>query len=130
MGKEPTQFTKILNEGSTAIYQVNLLDENETPIPASGIDSLTLHFYELESGENTIINGRDQQNVLNANDVTVDENGLLTWNIQPEDGEILGFSENEFEVHRAEFDCVFNGGAGRATWDIDLVYRDLRKVNV
>ena len=80
----------------------------------------------FEGQQPVFINGRNGQNVLNQNNVTVDENGLLVFNLQSDDGAIIG--SEAYETHRAEFDCLFNGGADRSPWDVDFVYRNLTKL--
>lgn len=126
MAKTSTKFNKIINERSTADYIATLQDTQGNVLAGSAIVSLTLTLYELKSG--AIINNRDGQNVLNQNDVTVDENGALLFSLQPDDGVIID-ADCEYETHRAEFDCVFNAGAGRSTWDVDFFYRNLSKLN-
>ena len=126
MSREPTRFDKIINERTTADYTVTLQDKQGNVLAGSAITSLTLTLYALASG--TILNGRDGQNVLNQNNVTIDENGLLVFSLQSDDGAIMNGS-CEYETHRAEFDCVFNGGADRSPWDVDFFYRNLTKLS-
>ncbi len=50
-----------------------------------------------------IINGRDAQDVKNANDVDVaDTTGVVVWSAQPEDN-VIGTSRKQIERHRARF---------------------------
>ena len=73
-------------EQSSADLTATLLQDSDDPqsvVPGSSLLSLTLTLYDVETGQ--IINQRDNQDVLNTNQVTVDENGLLTWYMQPED---------------------------------------------
>ena len=132
MAKEAKTFTQIINERSIAVYTAQLQDENAVAIGSALINTLELSFFDLATA--TIINSRDAQNVLNANNVVVTAGGLLTWTLQPADTAILsailfgvtGFVE--FETHRASFDCVFNGSASRSTWDVDFKIRNLGKI--
>ena len=68
-----------LLQGTTSTYQVNLVNESGQAIPGSALSALTLTYYD--QGTLTVLNNRLAQNVLNANGVTIDGNGLLTWNI-------------------------------------------------
>lgn len=70
-----------VREGATATYGTTLLDQACNPIQAA-LDTLTLTLKDLVTGE--IINGRDNQNVLNVNGVTINA-GELQWQIAPED---------------------------------------------
>lgn len=76
-----------VNERSNAIYEVTLVDENDAPIAASDLTTLTLTLRDRATGE--IINGRDRIDVLNANGATVDEEGRVEWQLFPDDNPIL-----------------------------------------
>jgi hypothetical protein len=69
MSVAPTIFLTPINEKSTAVYRVALKDENEQAIGSGSIDSLTLTFSDVGNG--AIINSRQGQNILNANNVEV-----------------------------------------------------------
>lgn len=127
MSVAPTEFpSKIINEGSTAIYTTTLKDEDGVAIPASIISALTLTLSNVADGE--IINDRDAQDVLNNNNVTVDANGLLTYTLQPLDTAIQN-SAVPFETHRATFQCSYNGGAGQSNQDVHFLIRNLSDVS-
>ncbi|HSE44851.1 MAG TPA: hypothetical protein VLA89_05940 [Gemmatimonadales bacterium] len=101
-------------EGTTPDYVVTLYakaigDADPLPIPGSVLDSLTLTYYQEYSEE--IINNRSLQNVLQINNVTVDENGLLTWTLQQADSVILDDSLGK-EPHMARFDFTYPGANG------------------
>ena len=126
MAVSPTTFTTVVNEKSTAKYTADpLTDENGDIIPAANIVSLTLTLCEIPGA--TIINGRDDQDVLNTNNVTVDSAGVLIWTMQEADNIIVN-SALDVEVHRATFKMTFNT-TGKATWDIDISVRNLSKVS-
>lgn len=125
MAVSPTTFTTIVNEKSTAKYTATLKDEDDVIIPAANIVSLTLTLCEVADG--TIINSRDDQDVLNTNNVTVDSSGILIYTIQELDNIIVN-SALATEVHRATFKMTFNT-TGKATWDIDISVRNLSKVS-
>ncbi len=126
MATAPTTFTDIINEGSTALYTTTLKDELGVAIPLANIDTLTLTLCTVEDG--TIINTRDDQDVLNTNNVTVHAtSGLLTYALQALDNVINNILLST-EVHRATFKMVYNGGVNNANWDVDFSIRNLRKV--
>lgn len=68
-----------ITEGTTRTYIATLKGEDGIVVPASSLSAVRLRFYSTHTG--AVINGRDGQNVLNANGVTIDNNGLLTWKL-------------------------------------------------
>lgn len=103
-----TRYNRIVNEGVTAIYSFQIVDYDNTPIPAASLDTLTLTLYDKSSS--TIINSRDAQDVLNANNVTVDASGNVTWTMQPEDNIIVSETllAGRKEAHIALFEWTWD----------------------
>jgi len=66
----PQLLTETLLEGTTGLYSFALVDEAGTGIDSSFLDSLGVTLYDLDS--NQIINNRQDQNILNANNGTVE----------------------------------------------------------
>lgn len=61
-----------------------------TPLPGSTLSGLLLTLYVIkQNGTDEVLNGRNQQNVLQANNVTVDESGNFVWEVQPADTTIV-----------------------------------------
>ena len=123
-----SQQDKFLEETS-ATFTATLLSDKTDPlstISAVNLVSLTMTLYDKCSG--TIINTRENQDILNTNDVTVDANGLLTWNIQPEDTIIVGENvlDGEYEEHIALITWVWSDGTGRE--EISMKVEQLDKV--
>lgn len=138
MSHTPTKFSKIINEGSTAIYTDTLKDEAGQVVPLSSMTTLTLTLSVVDaltsSTPNTavgdIVNSRDAVDALNTNNVTYHAtSGLLTYVLQPLDTAIQDTAQ-EFEIHRATFQATYNSGANAATWDVDFLIRNLEKVGV
>jgi len=99
-------------EATKAVYAGQLVDETGTPVPASVLTSGVLTLYDLRSG--SIINGRNGQNILNANNVTIDASGNITWTMAPTDHPFLGGPPNPTSVERhiAFFTFVWPGSGG------------------
>lgn len=76
-----------IRENTTPVYTAVIRDENGNVLPDTALDSLLMTYYDVDSGE--IINNRNAQNILNANDVTVDNVGQLTWDMRPADTAII-----------------------------------------
>ena len=60
-----------VNEKITARYTADIQDHEENAIAGSSLTTLTLTLYDKVTG--TVINSRDNQDVLNTNGVSVDE---------------------------------------------------------
>ena len=93
-----------VDEGTTPEYQVNLLDFDDVAIPDIDLDTLKLTLYDRTT--ETIINSRDEQDVLNTNDVTVVD-GVITWQIQPLDTAMHN-SDREAEIRVALWEWTYS----------------------
>lgn len=89
-------------EHSSATYKGTLLDADGNPVPASLLTRAELTLYDIKS--NTIINGREAQDVLNTNGVAFNEDGTFIWAITPDDNAVLNqASKKTTEEHVALF---------------------------
>lgn len=122
MGAADNSFT--VTEKTTPWFTTTLVDQAKVAIPAGTLTLLELTYYDRATG--TIINGRNAQNVLNANGVTVDVNGLLTWKMVEAETAVL--SPPGPEAHVAELRWQWTAGTtqtGRAV--LVFLVRDLTK---
>ena len=111
-------------ERKTGVYSFDLKDEDGVAVPSGSLTGATLTLEALESS--AIVNSRSAQNVLNANNVTIDAAGKVTWTIQEADMAILD-TALPMETHRATF--IFSWGSGRkAPHEVDFAIENLRKV--
>jgi hypothetical protein len=114
-------------ESSTAQLTAVVEDETGTAIPGVSLDSMTLHLYnqktELASPGTTdaVINGRYNQNILNANGGTVDSSGRLVMVFTPADNQIIDTGKST-ERHVALFGFTYAAGlkAGKEEVLIDV----------
>lgn len=102
-------FAIRVNEKSTFLYTGTLVDENQVAIPPASLITLTLSLYDDVTG--VTINGRNAQNVLNLNNVTLNNAGLLSWDAPMADNPILN-ALLETEVHIARFEWTYGTGMG------------------
>ena len=93
-------------ELSTGRYSATLVDELGVAIAT--LTTLTLSLYDVETG--TILNSRNNQNVLNLANVTFAA-GALVWSVQPADHAVVG--SRELEKHRAVFEYTWSSGTKR-----------------
>lgn len=97
-------------EHTTGTLTTTIKDNAGVAIPAASLTTLKLTLYNEYTL--TVINDRDHQNILNANNVTVDANGLLTWSIQELDRVIEDDTKTQ-ELHRALFEWTAPGVVGK-----------------
>lgn len=101
----PKEF-EVLEE-TTPVYSATVEDEDGNALPVANIETMTLTYFTTKNG--AIINSRDDQDVKNAANVTIDSAGLLAWSLQEEDTTIEDAvdTENNRETHRAIFDYTY-----------------------
>jgi len=98
-----------IDESTSAVYTATLQDETGTVIPSAAIDSITMTLTEMSGGE--VVNSRNAQDVLNANNCTMHAtSGLFTWNVQPADVAITlsTIAVDAKERHKALITVVWN----------------------
>lgn len=107
----PLLLTETMLEGTTGYYRFEVVDENDEALDAGFLTTLTLTLVDVDS--QTIIHGRQNQNVLNANNGSlITDLGppmvtTMTLELQPADTVIL----NEHRMSEARV-LTF-----RWTWD-------------
>ena len=125
-----TTFPTPIPFKSSAWYTATLTDRLGVVIPSSALSTLTLTYYApnyapVSPGTN-IINNRNAQNVLNANQVTVSAGGVLTWALTTTDTDILDSNVN-IEVHTALFEW-YGADVGYGKHEVSLVVERIAKV--
>jgi len=115
-----------IDEQSTGQYTATIVgNDGVTPLPGATLSTLVLTLYAIKAdGTDGIVNARNAQNVLNANDVTVDAAGLITWAIQVADTTLV--EAVPFERHLALFEWTWPAGAGKH--EVGLLVRNLHRV--
>lgn len=86
-------------EGSTPQYSGILTDENDAPVGSGALLAGKMTLYSVSSG--AIINGRNGQNILNANNVTISVAGAIVWKIMEADTKIIDTNPGVIVTHRA-----------------------------
>jgi hypothetical protein len=113
-----------VNELTSALWRATLKDQDGTAVPGSTLTDLRLTLYEKTSG--TILNNRDNQNVLNQNQVTVDESGLITWQIMPADNAIV--TTKKLEIHVAVLTASWSSGTRKMVHQFEIDVTNINKV--
>ena len=113
-----------LNERTVAEFSADLVRESGEAIDKNILASLRLTLYDVITKE--IINDRHKQNILDDNDVTVSDDGRLTWVLQADDNVMVN-SALVKERHRALFEWTWPPGptAKPGNAQIDIVVRNL-----
>lgn len=113
-----------IDEKETGRYTATVVgSDGVTPLPGATLSTLVLSLYVIkQDGTDGMI--RTSQNVLNANNVTVDAAGLLVWLVQVADTTLI--EAIPFERHIALFEWTWPTGAGKH--EVILLVRNLRRV--
>ncbi len=123
-----TVFNDEIAEKTTVVIDGDLTNESGGPLGSGDLATLTLTLYDRASG--SIINSRSAQDVLNANQVTVDGSGNFQFSMNPADNPILD-DTLDVETHVALFEWTWSaGGATKAgKHEIYLLVKNLVKVS-
>jgi hypothetical protein len=118
MSTQTTQPFRVA-ERTSAIYTATLKDPADVVVPGSVLTLGTLTLSDVSTG--TILNNRAAQDILNLNDVTITEGGLLTWILQPADNAIIG--TRQLERHSALFrlQWISGGQTKQLDWEVILL---------
>ena len=114
-------------EKASSLITATFKDELGVAIPNTDFTAINMTLFLL-SDPTQIVNARDNQNVLNANNCTVDANGLFSWNVQPGDRAMISTTVSE-EIHRAEIRYKWAGGNKEGVAIIDLPVINLVKTS-
>lgn len=101
-------------EGSTPIIHLQLYKRNgpliTAKIPLGEISTLTLTYFNQV--DDAVINSRNAQNVLNANNVKVTQDGEIIWTLQTADTacQDTAIEDGKLESHVAVFKWVLTNG--------------------
>jgi hypothetical protein len=97
------------NEASSLEITATIQDEDDAAVALAAINSIEMTLVETAGG--TIVNSRQKQNVLNANNCTMAAtSGLFTWSVQAADTAIVNSATaiGDREVHLATFTVVWD----------------------
>ena len=112
-------------ERTSVRYTAKLVDDNGDAISVNNLTAITLTVYDKKTGN--ILNSRDEQDVLNTNNVTITTAGDVEWIIQPADIAIVNANLVN-ETHIALFEWTWNSGTRVGKQEIELAVKNLTKV--
>ena len=125
-----TSLTGIIPEGTTAVITGSLVDENGTAISSVSISAMTMTLY-LATTDATIINGRDDTNILNAGPGTVTTGGAVTITLSAADNDIVSIVEPTHERHVMLLEWTYSSSGANAKYgkhEVDFQVRAIGKV--
>lgn len=105
-----------VNEGTTPRYTATLLDELGAVVPAASLSAIVLSVFNKHTG--TVLNGRNRQNVLNANNVSISAGGVLVWSIQAADLDVPG--AQDVATILAVFEYEWSSGTKKDWHEVEL----------
>jgi hypothetical protein len=121
-----------LDEQSTWYYSRTITDELGAALGSASITTLTLTWYELDSGTDAIVNNINGMDVKAANNGigTISSVGKFEMRLRPADTIILGTDATKtYERRRALLVWTFgSGGSKTMRHEIDVAIRKLSKV--
>lgn len=118
-----------IDERETGQYTATITgNDGVTPLPGATLSSLLLTLYVIkQDGTEAVVNSRNQQSVLNANNGTVSAGGLFTWIIQSGDTAIIE-SFLQFERHYCLLEWAWpTGNQGKGEFILNV--KNLRRVS-
>jgi len=102
-------------ERTTPVYSARFVDEFGNPVALANLVTVVLTLYNLVDG--VIINGRDKQDIKNANDVTIHATtGDIIWSLQEADTVLVNPDQipvGNLEAHIALFEWSYGPGGAR-----------------
>ena len=125
MAENITELPDIIHQGTTPKLTFDIENEDGVVIPSASLTTLTLNLFNLDDEDNTILNSRTDQDVLNANNVTVSGAGAGVWSMQVGDTAMVG--TGYIEGHRAVFKWTYDSGNKTGDHIIDMRIRNMIK---
>jgi hypothetical protein len=122
-----TKIEKPVAEKTTRRWTGIIKDDTGAAVPATSIFTLTLTLYPKATPA-ARINNRDQQDVLNANNGTVDSNGNWVFGLTIADNIIVDSNLTE-EQHMALFEYAWAGGVKAGKHLIEFTVTNLPTVS-
>jgi hypothetical protein len=114
-----------VNEKTTSRVTGVFRDEANAVIGTTEMTTLVATLYDKVAG--TIINSRDEQDVLNTNGGTLDASGNFTIQLDVADNIILD-QTNVYEVHVLLLEWTYDSGAKGGNQEIELYVVNLANV--
>jgi hypothetical protein len=107
MGVPTFRSGEVVAERTSCLYSATLQDAAGAAIPLASVSAITLTLRDVES--DTLVNGRDAQDVLKANGGTLhNTSGAFTMLFDPDDTAAVGSERRQKRI--ATFGVVYTAG--------------------
>lgn len=121
-----TVIAEPIGERTTRFITAQLVDQDENSIGAGSLLSLTLTLYNLDS-TNTIINSVNDTNILNVGRGTVDSDGNVSIELQPDDNQLIDTTKTR-EIHRALIEWTYGSGPRQGRHIVEFTVVNMSRV--
>jgi hypothetical protein len=98
----------VIKERTTGTVSFTLKNEADVAISLSAILTAAVTMKDVAS--DTVVNGWDERDILNANGVTIDANGTVTWPLEQLDTALVVPTSTN-EIRRVLVDFTYTAGA-------------------
>lgn len=127
-----------VNEQSVKVVEFDIVDAEDQAVPADSLTVGELTLYDMDTfvpGSPTvgIINGRNAQDILNDNNVTIDSSGHVVYTMPAADNAMPDDVDSRAHLlrrqvwrHRAQFHFEWDDGSFNYEFEIEVV--NLRSV--
>lgn len=127
MSENRIVLSDIVAEKTTCRITAQFTDEALNNLQKSNLVTLTMTLYAPYATGETIINGNNNINILDANQGVVGTGGDLTVTLTSDDNQILD-STLDLELHRMLLVWTYGGGSKTGRYEVDFNVRNLTKV--
>lgn len=117
---------EVLERVTSSITGLLVAEDGATPIPGSTLTTLTATLY-VDNAAQDIINSRNNQDILGVNGGSVDEFGILTLTLGPDDNPIVD-DALQVERHVLLLQWTWALGAKSGKAQVIITVRNLAKV--
>lgn len=118
-----------LDENNSYVVTFNLVDQDNSAIVLASLGTFqcTEYYYnpDIKTSDRyhlATINGRYNQDVKNANNITVSASGSVTWDLRPEDSAKLQANTDQ-ELHLALFTWYWGSNSKQNSHEFNLYIR-------
>lgn len=122
-----TVLTEHFYENTTAFITGTIHNENKVGIPAAQLTTLKLWVYDKRS--KAIINSLEDIDILNANNVTLDVDGVdgnLELELTPDDMPMVN-ENRRVEAHIAQFKWTYASGTKAGAHEVEFNVYNLKE---
>lgn len=123
-GVESYGIEDAIKEGTTYWWEGTLKDPSGTAIPGANVTAIVMTLVDGDDPAETVINGRDEDDVLNTGGGELDSNGFFRWAAEP--GDAVAIGTKKYQKRKMTFVVTYNQGV--LTHQVQFYLRNLTQV--